>query len=82
MNMAKAQSDYNEAQAAGHHVDCDGWRHHSRTTIRTDAGTFKPACTICGELEVIGSFSSESTALGFAAAHESFVPCRGECHSW
>ena len=65
-----------------HHRDCDEWRHHSRRAIQTSSGGWKPACSICGELEVIGAFGSESGALGYAAAHETFEACIGQCQDW
>jgi hypothetical protein len=78
--MVTVEDQWKEEECA--HPDCDGWIHHSRTTIRTEHGGYKPACTVCGELEMIGSFGSESAALGFAAAHESFQRCDGRCSSW
>jgi hypothetical protein len=75
-------ADYNEAQAAGHHPDCDGWRTaHRWEVVKLDTGTYKAICDECGELH-IGSTGSPDTAARLAAGHASEVRCDGRCRSW
>ncbi len=75
-------ADYAAAQAAGHHVDCDGYMTLHRTEIvRNAAGTFETHCETCGKLG-IGSSSSRETQQAMHADHATETACDGRCKDW
>lgn len=66
-----------------HTTDCDGFgANHSPDAVRTNHGTYAPACSTCGELDdVVGSAGSAGTAKALAreqSSHEwGMHPCTG-----
>lgn len=88
--MTDYMADYREAQASGHHIDCDGYRTAHRVTIERERTTgkvspylYRAVCEECGPLGV-GSSSSEASARSIAsvANHSSEVRCDGRCREW
>jgi hypothetical protein len=65
-----------------HHPDCDGFRMHAIEARKTEYGTWRPACVLCGDLGVVGSAGSKGTALAMAPTHPFSVECAGECQAW
>ncbi len=76
------QADYREAQASGHHIDCDGYRlSHRWEVVRNEFGTFEAHCDECGKLGS-GSSSMPATVKSMYSGHASEVPCDGRCRLW
>lgn len=74
-------ADYDAAQAAGHHVDCDGYRTAHRVEVCPDAGGYRAVCADCGPLHV-GSFGQRRDCERLHAGHAQEVPCDGRCTGW
>ena len=75
-------ADYNEAQSAGHHIDCDGYVTVHRTeVVRTRFGTWETRCEECGVLH-IGSFGSRESAEAQGKGHAQEIRCDKRCLAW
>jgi len=77
--------DYNEAQASGHHVNCDGWMTEHRVSVietrfRDGYKDYHALCEACGELHV-GAFGQKENAEAFYS-HQNEVSCDGRCKDW
>ena len=86
MNGADYQAPYKAAQAAGHHIDCDGYRtEHSvsieRTRYANGSSSFTAVCEECGPLH-IGSYGDERAVRRLFGAHARGVACDGRCKDW
>lgn len=68
-----------------HHPDCDGYRHHSVTAVRTTYGTYVPECPLCGRIDIGAltpdgiSAGSPKTAIALGAHHARVEDCDGRC---
>jgi hypothetical protein len=65
-----------------HHPDCDGFLMHSVQAVRTEHGTYKAECPLCGILPMIGSSGSPETAVAIHGFHSRSEPCDGRCKEW
>ncbi|HEY6019917.1 MAG TPA: hypothetical protein VIY48_08440 [Candidatus Paceibacterota bacterium] len=77
-------ADYREAQAAGHHVDCDGYMTvHRSTVVRNSHGSWEAVCEECGTLH-IGSYgdAAKDVPARLVREHMQELACDHRCLRW
>lgn len=73
-------ADYQAAQDAGHHADCDGFMFVHRVTIEVNGETWRAICEECGPLHA-GSYGQE-VDFRRHKGHTREVACDFRCLKW